>query len=589
MPGKPRVLLVIAGGIAAYKALDLIRRLRERGLAVRAVMTRGAQEFVTPLAVGALTGGKVFTDLFDREDEHDVGHIRLAREADLVVVAPATADLMAKMAGGHADDLATAVLLATASAGPARAGDEPGDVGAPRDAAQRRDARADGVALHRARTGRDGRGGEAGLGRMAEPLAIVAAAMALLGPAPAERHRSARRPACRWSPPGRRVEPIDPVRYIANRSSGKQGHAIAAAARRGRGAGDAGQRPGRRPRSAGRRGRPCRDGARHAGGGRGGAAGRRRGDGRRGRRLAAGEARPRQDQEGRQRQGRRRCNWSRTPTSSPPSAATARSGRALVVGFAAETADLIAQCPRQAEGQGRRLDRRQRRLAKARASWAATDNTVSLVTAAGVEPWPTMTKAEVAARLVDRIADALLEPERGRRVSEVTVLVRRLPHGEGLPAPLPKSTLAAGADLPAAVAPGETLTLAPGGPGAGADRLRARHSGRLRGPGAAALGARRQPWRHRPQCARHDRRRLSRRGEGDPRQPRRPSRSPSRRGMRIAQLVIAPVTAAAFVEAAELPETERGSGGFGSTGRLGLAVEPQQVVPVEGESGDRRP
>jgi len=108
-----RILLVIAGGIAAYKALDLIRRLRERGANVRVVMTAGACRFVTPLAAGALAGGKVYTELFDRDDEQDVGHIRLAREADLVLVAPATADLMAKMAGGHADDLASAVLLAT--------------------------------------------------------------------------------------------------------------------------------------------------------------------------------------------------------------------------------------------------------------------------------------------------------------------------------------------------------------------------------------------------------------------------------------------------------------------------------------------
>ena len=111
--GRLRVLLIIGGGIAAYKSLDLIRRLKERGAAVRAIMTAAAQEFVTPLSAGALTGGKVFTDLFDAESEFDVGHIRLARETDLIVVAPATADLMAKMAGGHADDLASAVLLAT--------------------------------------------------------------------------------------------------------------------------------------------------------------------------------------------------------------------------------------------------------------------------------------------------------------------------------------------------------------------------------------------------------------------------------------------------------------------------------------------
>ena len=101
------ILLIIAGGIAAYKSLDLIRRLRERGIAVRVVMTKAAQEFVTPMSVGALTGERAFTDLFDPTSEFDVGHIRLARETDLIVVAPATADLMAKMAGGHADDLAS--------------------------------------------------------------------------------------------------------------------------------------------------------------------------------------------------------------------------------------------------------------------------------------------------------------------------------------------------------------------------------------------------------------------------------------------------------------------------------------------------
>src|SRR3954463_2535166 len=112
LSGK-RILIIIGGGIAAYKSLDLIRRLRERGALARAVMTQAAQRFVTPLSVGALTPDHVFTDLFDRQDEQDVGHIRLARDSDLVVVAPATADLMAKMAGGHADDLASAILLAT--------------------------------------------------------------------------------------------------------------------------------------------------------------------------------------------------------------------------------------------------------------------------------------------------------------------------------------------------------------------------------------------------------------------------------------------------------------------------------------------
>src|ERR1051325_3389446 len=108
-----RVLLIMGGGIAAYKSLDLIRRLRERGMAVRVVMTEAAQKFVTPLSAGAISGDKVFTDLFDPQSEFDVGYIRLSREADLVVVAPATADLIAKLAGGHAGDLASAVLLAT--------------------------------------------------------------------------------------------------------------------------------------------------------------------------------------------------------------------------------------------------------------------------------------------------------------------------------------------------------------------------------------------------------------------------------------------------------------------------------------------
>ena len=108
-----RILLIIGGGIAAYKCLDLIRRLKERGHQVRVVMTKAAQQFVTPLSVAALTNERVFTDLFDLDDEREIGHIRLARDTDLIVVAPATADLIARVAGGHADDLATAVLLAT--------------------------------------------------------------------------------------------------------------------------------------------------------------------------------------------------------------------------------------------------------------------------------------------------------------------------------------------------------------------------------------------------------------------------------------------------------------------------------------------
>lgn len=224
LAGK-RILLVIGGGIAAYKSLDLIRRLRERSARVRAVMTAAAQEFVTPLSVGTLTADRVFSDLFDRDDEHDVGHIRLSREADLVVVAPATADLMAKLANGLANDLASAVLLATdkpvliAPAMNPRMWTHP---------ATRRNCatlHADGIAFVGPNRGEMAEAGEGGEGRMAEPLEIVAAVEKALG-------------AGRKGPlAGRKIivtsgpthEPIDPVRYIANRSSGKQGHAIAGA------------------------------------------------------------------------------------------------------------------------------------------------------------------------------------------------------------------------------------------------------------------------------------------------------------------------------------------------------------------------
>jgi len=223
LAGK-RILLVISGGIAAYKSLDLIRRLRERGAQVRPVMTAGAREFVTPLAVGALSSGHVYTDLFSREDEQDVGHIRLARDCDLIVVAPATADLMAKMANGLADDLASTVLLAT---------DRPVLVAPAMNpkmwshTATRRNVetlRRDGLSFVGPNAGEMAEGGEAGLGRMAEPLEIVAAAEDLLH---GGRKPLAGRRAVVTSGPTH--EPIDPVRYIANRSSGRQGHAIAAA------------------------------------------------------------------------------------------------------------------------------------------------------------------------------------------------------------------------------------------------------------------------------------------------------------------------------------------------------------------------
>jgi phosphopantothenoylcysteine decarboxylase/phosphopantothenate--cysteine ligase len=226
-PAARRILLIIGGGIAAYKSLDLIRRLRERDATVRCVLTAAAQKFVTPLAAGALSGERVFTDLFDPASEFDVGHIRLARDTDLVVVAPATADLMAKMAGGHADDLATAVLLATdrpVLIAPAMNPQMWGHAATRRNLAR---LSADGITVVGPGEGEMAERGEAGIGRMAEPLEIATAAETLLAGRRIDRSLAGKRLLVTSGPT---YEPIDPVRYIANRSSGKQGHAIAAAA-----------------------------------------------------------------------------------------------------------------------------------------------------------------------------------------------------------------------------------------------------------------------------------------------------------------------------------------------------------------------
>jgi len=219
-----RILLIIGGGIAAYKSLDLIRRLQDRGAQVRCILTAAAQHFITPLSVGALSGEHAFTDLFDARSEFDVGHIRMARDTDLVVVAPATADLLAKMAGGHADDLATAVLLATDKPiliSPAMNPHMWAAKATRRNLAQ---LIADGINVIGPNAGEMAEHGEGGVGRMAEPLEIVAAVEALArkaGPLTGKRVLVTSGPT---------NEPIDPVRYIANRSSGKQGHAIASAA-----------------------------------------------------------------------------------------------------------------------------------------------------------------------------------------------------------------------------------------------------------------------------------------------------------------------------------------------------------------------
>ncbi len=224
MVAGKRVLLIVAGGIAAYKVLELVRRLRERGAAVRCVLTKGGAQFVTPLSLQALSGDKVYGDLFSLTDESEMGHIRLSREADLVVVAPATADILARMAAGIADDLATTALLAT---------DKPVLV-APAMNAQmwaHPATQANLATLERRGVRRVGPNsgdlacGEVGPGRMAEPMEILAAIEAFF----AEQADKPLDGVKALVTSGPTYEAIDPVRYIANRSSGKQGHAIAAA------------------------------------------------------------------------------------------------------------------------------------------------------------------------------------------------------------------------------------------------------------------------------------------------------------------------------------------------------------------------
>ncbi|WP_040622083.1 bifunctional phosphopantothenoylcysteine decarboxylase/phosphopantothenate--cysteine ligase CoaBC [Rhodovulum sp. PH10] len=397
-----RVLLIIGGGIAAYKSLDLIRRLKERGARVRVVMTRAAQEFVTPLSAGALAGERAHTDLFDSKTEFDIGHIRLAREADIVVVAPATADLMAKMAGGHADDLATTALLATTAPvliAPAMNAKMWSHVATQRNAAQ---LHADGIAMVGPNAGEMAEAGEAGVGRMAEPLEIVAAVEALLEPRTGQPKPLSGKRLLVTSGPTH--EPIDPVRYIANRSSGKQGHAIAkAAAELGAavtlisGPVTIADPPGVRVVKV----QSAKD------------------------MLAAVEAALPVDaavfaaavadwrvaEPGRQKMkkgfgGTPQLAFVENPDILATTAKRESKRPRLVVGFAAETENVI--------------DNARDKLARKGCDWivandvsAATGimggdaNTVHVVTAEGVDSWPSQSKEEVAHALVRRIADAL--------------------------------------------------------------------------------------------------------------------------------------------------------------------------------------
>ena len=254
-----KLLLIVSGGIAAYKSLELVRLATKAGYGVTAVLTKAGAEFVTPLSLQALTGAKVYTDLFSLTDESEMGHIELSRAADLVVVAPATADLLAKMAAGLADDLASTLLLATdkrvlvAPAMNVRMWEHAATQANMALLASR------GVLVVPPDEGPMACG-EFGPGRLAEPpviLAAIEAALGVTGPL-AGRH------AIVTSGPTH--EPIDPVRYIANRSSGKQGHAIAAALAALGARVTLVSGPVTLPDPLGRTDRPCRDRSGNAGG-----------------------------------------------------------------------------------------------------------------------------------------------------------------------------------------------------------------------------------------------------------------------------------------------------------------------------------
>ena len=394
MIGK-HILLIVGGGIAAYKALELVRELRRGGASVRAVLTTAGKQFVTPLSLAALTEAPVYEDLFSLKDESEMGHIRLSREADLVVVAPATANLLQRMATGAASDLASTLLLATDKpvlAVPAM------NVRMWRHAATIRNVaqlRADGVAVMEPDEG-EMACGEYGPGRLPEVAAIVAAIVALL--APASRPLAGRRALVTAGPTH---EPIDPVRYIANRSSGKQGFAIAEALA------EAGAEV---TLVAGPVNLPTPPGVRRI-------------DVETARDMAAAVAAAlpadvavmvaavadwRTDAATAKLKKRDGALPALAFVENPDIlAAVAAPGPArprLVVGFAAETSAAVAQ------GQAK--------LARKRCDWVVANdvsgdvmggnaNRVHLITSEGVENWPAMPKRDVAARLVARIAAAL--------------------------------------------------------------------------------------------------------------------------------------------------------------------------------------
>jgi phosphopantothenoylcysteine decarboxylase/phosphopantothenate--cysteine ligase len=396
LQGK-RILLIIAGGIAAYKCLELIRRLRDRGAPVRCVMTEAAKEFVTPLSVASLSEDKVYGDLFSLTDESEMGHIRLSREADLVVVAPATADLIARMAAGMANDLAATTLLAS---------DKPILIAPAMNALMwAHPATQANIAALASRGVRqvgpnagDLACGEVGSGRMAEPAEILAAIEQCL----AQDKRLAGRRALVTSGPTR--EPIDPVRYISNHSSGKQGHAIAAALAALGAETILVSGPTQEATPPGVRLIAIESAAEM---------------------LAATEANLPVDvavmaaavsdwRVEAVAPQKLKKNGKGPPTlrltENPDILATvARRGNdrpALVIGFAAETENVVAnaKAKRQRKGCDWILAND---VSPGTGTFGGDSNTIHLVDADGVENWPAMTKQEVAARLAERIATML--------------------------------------------------------------------------------------------------------------------------------------------------------------------------------------
>ncbi|HEX3574647.1 MAG TPA: bifunctional phosphopantothenoylcysteine decarboxylase/phosphopantothenate--cysteine ligase CoaBC [Rhodopila sp.] len=398
MIGK-RVLLIISGGIAAYKALELIRLLRKQGSGVTCVLTDNGGQFVTPLSLQALSESKVYSDLFSLTDESEMGHIQLSRAADLVVVAPATANILAKMAAGLADDLASTVLLATdkpvlvAPAMNVRMWLHPATQANMATLARR------GVLIVQPNEGPMACN-EFGPGRLAEPLEILAAIEAVLKPSPGP---LAGRHALVTSGPTH--EPIDPVRYIANRSSGRQGHAIAAAlaqlgARVTLVSGPVGvaDPPGvtvRRIESAREMLDACQsalpaDVAVFAAA------------------VADWRVETASASKIKKQPGAESPGLALVPN--PDILATiAAAGPArprLVIGFAAETDDLMAN----AQGKLKRKNADwivANDVSPATGIMGGAENAVHIISASGIETWPRLAKDEVARRLANRIAGAL--------------------------------------------------------------------------------------------------------------------------------------------------------------------------------------